>query len=329
MANISIDSIGKFAGGTYDSIWVNGIGTGEGDAACKEFSVNGCLTMQGSVKAKETEINGMAKLDGNLSAEKLSVNGSLKVSGWLTAEDTEISGAVKADGDARVDDLTVNGAFSVDGALTAGDTEINGKVKAEYNAKIEDLSVYGEFYVGGSLEASVVAVDGNLNVQHAANFGTLSCGGYMQIREGLFVKAGATVDGTAKITGNFEAECIDADGILAVTGQISADQVTINGSVRADEIVGDYVELSLGEPRNWFANLFGKSFSGSWSRDDQNENCANLIEATTVVLENVRVGMVNGENVTIGPNCRVDRVGCSGTLEIDPSSTVGEILRQS
>ena len=49
---------------------------------------------------------------------------------------------------------------------------------------------------------------------------------------------------------------------------------------------------------------------------------ATLIEATTIRLEDVCAGVVSGEHVTIGPNCRIDRLDCTGDFTIDPSSTV-------
>ena len=69
-----------------------------------------------------------------------------------------------------------------------------------------------------------------------------------------------------------------------------------------------------------YVNIFVNSLL---NREPQAKDCcANLIEATTVELSGVTAGVVSGEHVTIGENCRIDRVDYTGTCTIDPSSTV-------
>jgi hypothetical protein len=53
-----------------------------------------------------------------------------------------------------------------------------------------------------------------------------------------------------------------------------------------------------------------------------------LIEATTVSIQKVHAHSVNGHDVTIGPACRIDRVDCTGTLTIDPTAEIAEIVGQ-
>jgi hypothetical protein len=50
-----------------------------------------------------------------------------------------------------------------------------------------------------------------------------------------------------------------------------------------------------------------------------------LIEATTIDLSGVSAETVNGKDIIIGPNCKIDHIDCSGTLSIDRSSSVGNI----
>ena len=138
------------------------------------------------------------------------------------------------------------------------------------------------------------------------------------LEKGLFARS-VDVDGILTVTGNIEAESIEADGKISLTAQISADTIRLHGMVRADEIVGDSIEICHKSPVGVAAGFLNALFGSSLHDETRN---ANLIEATTIRLEDVCAGVVSGEHVTIGKNCRIDRLDCTGDFTIDPTSTV-------
>ena len=121
---------------------------------------------------------------------------------------------------------------------------------------------------------------------------------------------------------NLEAESLHVDGSLFCAKQICADKIEICGSVQADEIVGDHIKIEL-DPRPRAVRQIKKMLNSLLNRPEQERgSCANLIEATTIELYNVTAGVVSGENVTIGENCRIDRLEYTGSCTLSPTSTV-------
>lgn len=267
MQNIEINNAnGKFFGGEYESVSVNGTAKCDGDIVCKSMDVNGVLKAN-SVHADSLGDNGVLKADGNITAGCADVNGMLNVTGDL------ISNA-----------LDINGNVSVDGNVSAETTDIAGRLKCDGTAALGKCDCTGMVQVGNGLTATELDIDGML-----------------------------------KVTGNIEAEKIETNGYISSTAQISADNIEISGFVRADEIVGDRIEIDFKGPAEFTAKLINSLF-GSHLRNET--KCANLIEATTIELTGVNAGVVSGENVYIGENCHIDRLDCTGTYTIDPSSTV-------
>lgn len=266
MQNININGHGKFSGGEYGEISINGAANCAEDVVCLHMTVNGHLST------------------GGVTADTVDVNGHLSAGGNLNAKDTNIDGAVSVGENLSTEHLDVDGHLSVAGILNAGDT----------------------------------SVDGHLSCAGSANTGNFDCDGIASLSNGLRAKS-VDVDGALSVAGNIEAESVHADGKISSTAQICADQIHIFGIVRADEIVGDDIEIDFKDPIGMFAGFVNSVFG---SRLQNDVKCANLIEATTIRLKGVCAGVVSGEHVTIGKSCRIDQIDCSGELTIDPSSTV-------
>lgn len=267
MENINInDANGRFSGGEYDSVIINGVAKCDGDVCCKTMEINGVLKT------------------GSVHTEALRDNGVFKSHGSVVAESTEVNGTMSIEGGIQTNGLDVNGNLSVNGDLSAGDTEVSGR----------------------------------LHCSGTASVGHFDCDGLMQV-EGCFAAKTIQANGMLKVRGNIEAESIHTDGHISSEAQISADKIVLNGLVKADEIVGDEIEISFSSPANLAAGILNKLFRSNLQNETK---CANLIEATTIRLEGVCAGVVSGENVTIGENCRIDRLDCTGTYTIDPTSTI-------
>lgn len=51
------------------------------------------------------------------------------------------------------------------------------------------------------------------------------------------------------------------------------------------------------------------------------------IKGNDITLSKTEASLVAGHHIKIGPDCNVDEVEYSGTLEVDPSASVGKITR--
>lgn len=104
------------------------------------------------------------------------------------------------------------------------------------------------------------------------------------------------------------------EGLISMNGAISADLIDSDGMVCADSIVGDTVNIRSA------AGRFVKWIMAK-------KSTVRLIEAANVTISKLDAETVNGENVTIGPKCRVKTVDCSDNLTIDPTAVVETIVK--
>jgi cytoskeletal protein CcmA (bactofilin family) len=184
--------------------------------------------------------------------------------------------------------LTVDGVITIDGDLEASGLELDGVFTCKGNLRTPELNSDGIATIEGNLYAKSVDIDGIL-----------------------------TLNGT-----KFEADRIKCDGILRVSGQISADEVEADGLIAAKEIVGGHIAInSLRKSIFFMLWLRFKEVIGK-----ENYSRVDLIEATSVSLENVHAKQVNGHDVSIGRGCRIERVDCDGKLSIDPEAQVKEVV---
>ena len=182
--------------------------------------------------------------------------------------------------------------------------EIDGVCTVEGNLKTETLKINGVCSCNGNVEAKNFECDGVLTINGNLRAGT------------------ADVDGVVTVNGDkIEADRIDCDGLLSVDGEISADVIDADGKLNAKEIVGDRIRIKSYWKKGPIALLLGIGVKKSMKF-----SVIDLIEGTTVELRGVRAKSVNGQDVTLGKNCEVERVEASGELAIAPSAIVGEIV---
>ncbi|MDR3304978.1 MAG: hypothetical protein LBS85_02955 [Clostridiales Family XIII bacterium] len=184
-----------------------------------------------------------------------------------------------------------------------GNLKIDGVVTINGDLGAQDLDIDGVCTVNGGLSAKGFSCDGVLTVQGSVRAETIDIDGVV------------TVDG-AKL----EADKIVCDGVLTVKGEISADVIEADGSINAHEIVGDSITIKSYWKKGLTKVLFNIAKKTRFRFSE-----IELIEATTVNLRNVRAKSVNGHDVTIGKNCDIERLDCSGTLKLDETAVVKEI----
>lgn len=211
-------------------------------------------------------------------------------------ENVVINGSAKCEGLLAARRILINGTFQCPGVLKSGQVKVNGNFRCDGDMKSDDLNVDGRLKCCGRLDAGRVNCDGMVDVEGDVSIEDLDVDGSFRVLSG------------SKI----ESTKIKCDGSIKVDGQISADVIEADGFINAREIVGDRVTIrSLTGP-------LSRIFSSLTSR-------AELIEATVVELRGVAAQTVNGQNVTIGPDCVIENLDCSGTLSISPTAQVNNI----
>lgn len=185
-------------------------------------------------------------------------------------------------------DLNINGVATAEGPLEAGKLDIDGVFNARSDVSCQSINATG-----------VVTIDGNLRTKHADIAGVVSVHG-----------------------GKVEADRIVCDGVLSADGQVSADRIDSQGFINAKEIVGDNISIQS-YTRSVFFKMWVRLKEAVGSHDYSK---VDLIEATTINLRGVHAHMVSGQDITIGPGCKIDKVDASGRLDIDQDAEVAVVV---
>jgi len=141
LSDLKINGTGKFSGGKYNFVSVNGVGNIEGDVDCASFKSNGASIMNGNLKSSVLKINGTSSIKGNIDSDEIKINGTADFKGAVAAKDSKIHGelnvignmtsdvidlhgGMKISGDCNAENFSANGGFSVVGLLNADNINI-------------------------------------------------------------------------------------------------------------------------------------------------------------------------------------------------------------
>jgi cytoskeletal protein CcmA (bactofilin family) len=173
------------------------------------------------------------------------------------------------------------------------------------------LTIDGLGACEGDLKAEALLVDGTFTSRGALTAGSFVCDGLAKFYGNMKVDK-IEVDGMLSVKGGTKVEATEifCDGFISLDGEMSADRIEADGSISAREIVGDRIRI--------LSRHHGFAIFSRRSRIE-------LIEATEVEISGVIAREVNGKVVTIGPDCRIDLVDCSGSLYVSPRARVGKI----
>lgn len=124
LPHLTLMGLGKGAGGHYDRVRIDGMGTINGDLVCNEFMCNGKSTLNGGLQAAQADVQGTARFRGPVESGRLHVSGYVKCTGSVSAEDIEVEGKLKAGGFCQAERFSARGSFRIGGLLNAGTVKI-------------------------------------------------------------------------------------------------------------------------------------------------------------------------------------------------------------
>lgn len=271
----------------------------------KNLSVTGMQSFSLEGEYDHILISGMGQCaeckGGTVQVNELKVPGMLTFYGISSVAVKKFSctGMCKNIAHLQTQDFSLHGMLNA-GEIVAEDMTVNGKVTAD-SICAKKMEVTGDVTTQ-RLQGSSLDIHGLLRVNGKAETVQIQVNGCMNAE-------------------NLEAESLQCPGVITVQQQVCVDKVHVDGVIKAGEIVGDKIFIDSRPYKNR-VGLFNKRVVKS---REQNASHANLIEATTVELYNVKADQVNGQEVMIGADCVIKQVDCNGTLKISRSAKVGNI----
>ena len=127
--NLTIDGIGSNAGGRYDRVVLNGVGTINDNIAADEISINGVGTFRGETSAQRVSVNGTATFRSHVQTQAFNVGGNAKVQGDLEVEILDIDGNLKVEGHVKGDTIDNDGRLVIIGSCEVETFESHGQIK--------------------------------------------------------------------------------------------------------------------------------------------------------------------------------------------------------
>ncbi|MHC1750904.1 MAG: hypothetical protein AB9856_21730 [Cellulosilyticaceae bacterium] len=237
----------------------------------------------------------------------LSINGAGSSCGG-EFDHVRISGAGVINGDLKCYEFSGSGSAKVNGNIVCDSFEVSGAGKIFGNVSGRTIHISGACKIEGDLEGQEISVTGAGKI----------LGGIKAEK--------VTASGAITVAKNIEAEEIWIDGAIKHEGFMNAEKVVIRvmgaGMTYFNEIGATKVTINDDSFDHGILSKLIGMFTGT-----KGNVSGNLIEADTIAIERVCVKELRGGNIKVGPNCEVDRVECSGELEIHETAVVKEIHR--
>ncbi|NUU74851.1 hypothetical protein [Paenibacillus xylanilyticus] len=211
----------------------------------------------------------------------------------------------------KKNDISIIGEGSSAGGAY-GKVKVVGDSTFNDNLFCEQFKCTGTSVIYGSLESTDIKITGTLTLTERAA-GYESEGGNPV--SGLHAKAEKMkVVGEIHLSGDCQAENFKLNGRFTIAGMLSAEQMTIKvmGPSEVREIGGSIISVKSGR---------GKLLEGLFT-GNQSILTANLIEGDEIELENTVAEVVRGDEIKIGPGCRIGTVEYNSSLQIHSQSEV-------
>ncbi len=251
---------------------------------------------------------------------ELRISGIGKMNGGKFSN-VDISGLGKVFGDVEAERIVISGMGTIEGNTTIGQKlEINGMGTIVGTVKGGQLVSSGTGSVRGRLDVSVLESSGNLKVAGDAKLGELNNEGRVRFDRSL--KAEKIVShGLLSVGADLAAEDFYSQGSFSVDGLLNAHKlaVEIYGYCQAKEIGGEEIRVRRGGNFTLVSKLISP-FLGQGRQLDR--LTAEQIEGTVIALEYTTAKVVRGNTITIGPECDIELVEYTDSLQIDPRAQV-------
>lgn len=240
-----------------------------------------------------------------------------------TSEATRVAGdAARAVGEAMqaVDFSGIGTKLSDESIRIVGSGVVSGNP-----VKTVEFKAAGSAKVQGPLEAEIARVAGSCTFEGDVTVEELHCSGSARIAGRLRAES-VESSGSLQVEGDIEAEEISSSGSLQVRGKVATESFRSSGAVRIDGgLKAEEVNIDLGGSSKIptiEAEQIRVRATGGFFRL-RGDLTSERIEGEEVELEATTAALVKGDEVRIGPHCRIDVVEARD-LVVHQSSEVRE-----
>lgn len=238
--------------------------------------------------------------------------GSLDFSGIgtkLSEESIKIVGSGVVSGNpVRTVEFRAAGSAKVQGSLEAQVAKVAGSCIFEGDVRVEEFRCSGSARIAGSLTADEVESSGSLQVEGNIQAEEISVGGSLHVKGNVHAEEFRS-GGSIRIDGSVEVEEFHSGGAVRIEGGLKAEEVAIDlgGTSKITTIDAEEIRVKA---------------TGGFFRV-RGELTADRIVGNEVELEATVATFVKGDEVRIGPHCRIDVVEAK-ELVVHQSSEVRE-----
>jgi len=217
-------------------------------------------------------ISGSGTLE-NVKGEYLKIAGSGKVEGDIDVIEMKTAGSCKVEGNIRAESVECAGSCKIEGNIEAKEAEFAGSTAIEGNLNSEKISLAGSTKIEGDIRCNLLKSAGSTKIEGSitADDG-VECGGALRARS---LKTG-TFSGRGAVAKNFS--------------------LAMNGTSSMKKLTAETIDIRPGGSKGLLSGLFRGRGSLKIEK----------IYGTTIYLENVIADYVDGQEVSIGPGCKID-----------------------
>ncbi len=207
-----------------------------------------------------------------------------------------LSGASKSS-DVNCGYFSSSGASRIEGYLKADEAKISGATKVEGDAHIGELSSSGSFKVEGTTEAKNMSLSGASKFEGKVKAKQIKSMGSSKFEAPVEVDEFSS-SGALKIESDVNAKTFTATGAFKIEGTLKAHEIMLKpgGDCNIKHIKGGDVLVESG------------AGSGLFSMFKKGTLTVETITGDKIYLENTRAKTVEGDEVKIGPGCKVGTV---------------------
>lgn len=198
------------------------------------------------------------------------------------------------------------------------DVIIKGAGQIGGDVECVNYKIYGNGELEGNLNADIVKIKGQSEFGADLTTRTIKVQGELQIQGDLYADE-SVVTGNLKSEGDLNAELCKIEGGFDIKGLLNADVLNVNmhWPCKVGEIGGTEIKIKNEDKLNFLGikNLIK-------SNSDSGLLTVNTVEADEIYLESTHAKVVRGNNITIGPECKIDLVEYKESYKSDENSSV-------
>lgn len=236
-------------------------------------------------------------------------------------QDLKISGAGDAPG-GKYDNVKISGAGEINGDIECNFLRTSGAGEVRGNVKALKIETSGASDIKGDAECKEIKISGAGDIKGNVKTGSIKVSGSSDIGGNLHADE-VEISGYIDIKQECEAEKFTARGSFSIGGLLNAEDINIriNGRCRVKEIGGEHIDVRLDDDHGLFSKALRYLFISEKGLHTDS------VEGDDIYLEGTEAKIVRGNNITIGRDCRIERVEYKNSINIQDNAEVKEQIK--